>query len=58
MVDQMKTVAISQMFNQSTITCMRDAIFNNRISRSTYITPTVLPNDCDQDRCVDENVQP
>ena len=56
-VDQKKTVAISQMFNHVQLHWMD--LLNNRICRYTYITLTIKRlHYCDQNRCVNEVVQP
>ena len=49
-VDQKKTVAISQIFNQVQLYIHWMHLLNTRIGRYTYITHTVIY--CDQDRCV------
>ena len=58
-VDQNKTVAVSKMFNHVQLHEHWMPLLNNRISRYTYITPTVqILHYCDQDRCANEVVQP
>ena len=54
-VDQKKTIAISQIFNRVQLYVHWMHLFNTRICKYTYITPTVIY--CDQESYVNE-VQP